>query len=126
MEKAIRILLVEDEVILAMFMKEQLKNIGYIVEQSVPSGEKAIIAAKENPPDLILMDIRLAGEIDGIDATIAIKSESDIPVIFITGFDDQSIRERAEKTKPLAFLIKPPKMTELKEIIDSFFAGNEK
>ncbi len=120
MEKSLRILLVEDEVVLAMLMKEQLKSIGYTVAQSVPTGEKAIIAAKENPPDLILMDIRLAGDIDGIDAAIAIKSESDIPVIFITGFDDKSIRERAEKTNPLAFLIKPAKMTELKETIDSY------
>jgi CheY-like chemotaxis protein len=121
MEKAIRILLVEDEVILSMTMKEQIKNIGYSIAQSVPTGEKAIAAVKANPPDLILMDIRLAGEIDGIDAAISIKSESDIPVIFITGYDDKAIRERAEKTDPLAFLIKPPKMSVLKEIIDSLF-----
>ncbi len=121
MEKEIRILLVEDEVVLAMLMKEQLNVIGYNVAQSVPTGEKAIIAARENPPDLILMDIRLAGEIDGIEAAIAIKSESDIPVIFITGYDDKAIRDRAEKTNPLAFLIKPAKLSVLKEIIDSLF-----
>lgn len=121
MGKAIRILLVEDEVILSMTMKEQIKSIGYSIAQSVPTGEKAIAAAKSDPPDLIFMDIRLAGEIDGIDAAISIKSESDIPVIFITGYDDKTIRERAEKTDPLAFLIKPAKMSVLKEIIDSLF-----
>lgn len=121
MSKTVNILLVEDEVITAMVMQSQLENLGYCVIDHVTTGENAIISAKENQPDIILMDIALAGEIDGIDAAIAIKSESDIPVIFITGYEDQQYKERAEKIKPLEYLIKPLNMKKLKSIIDSCF-----
>ena len=97
MEKTIRIQLVEDEVIVAMLMEDVLNNLGYTVSGHVTTGEDAIISAKQNPPDIILMDIRLAGIIDGIEAASSIKSEFDIPVIFLTGYDDKAVRKRAEK-----------------------------
>jgi two-component system, response regulator PdtaR len=120
-EKTIRILLVEDEVLPAMHIEIQLKGIGYPVFNHVTTGEDAIIIAKQDSPDIILMDIRLAGEIDGIDAAAAIKAESDIPVIFITGYDDKDIRERAEKTKPIGYLIKPLDIHSIKTILDAHF-----
>ncbi len=119
MEK--KILLVEDEVITAMLMQKELKDIGYPTVHHVTTGEKAIFFANKNPPDIILMDIRLAGEIDGIDAAEDIKAESDIPIIFITGYDDKEIRERSEKTKPIDFLIKPIDIIVLKTILDAYF-----
>ncbi len=67
------------------------------------------------------MDIRLTGEINGIDAASVIISESDIPVVFITGYDDKDIRERAERTKPLGYLAKPLDIDELKIILDKHF-----
>ena len=119
-----RILLVEDEIISAVLMETQLKNIGYTLVNHVSTGENAILSAKQNPPHLILMDIRLAGGIDGIEAVTRIQSESDIPAIFITGYEDPLIRERAEKLKPLAYLIKPLKFNNLQIIIDAFFLTN--
>src|SRR4030043_1856411 len=92
MDNLIKILLVEDEVITAMLMKIELRKIGYTVAYHVTTGEDAIINAKQNSPDIILMDIRLAGEIDGIEAASIIKSEFDIPIIFITGYEDQTVR----------------------------------
>lgn len=122
MEKVLRILLVEDEIITAFLMQEELKDIGYAVSQHVTSGEDAIISAKQNSSDLILMDIRLAGKIDGIEAASIIKSENNIPVIFITGYEDQAIRERAELLNPLGYLIKPLDMNKLKTIIDKHYS----
>ena len=122
MRNEIKILLVEDEVILAMLMERQLIDIGYQVANHVTTGENAIISAKQNSPDLILMDIKLADEIDGIDAATVIKSESDVPIIFITAYDDLNIRERVEKLNPLGYMIKPVEMNKLKIIIDDYFA----
>jgi CheY-like chemotaxis protein len=121
MLKNINILLVEDEVITAMLMRQQLGDIGYPVLEHVTTGEKAIVSAKENPPDIILLDIHLVGEIDGIEVAKAIKAIADIPIIFITGYDDKEIKERAEKTRPLGFLIKPLDLFALKTILDAHF-----
>jgi CheY-like chemotaxis protein len=123
MGNQIDILLVEDEVITAMVLEEQLKSIHYPFSHHVTTGENAIISARQNPPDVILMDIRLAGEIDGIEAASIIKSELDIPIIFITGYDEENIKERAAILKPLAFLIKPLAIKKLKSILDDYCAS---
>lgn len=120
MSETISILLVEDEFVSAMLMQKQLKFIGYALSHHVTTGEDAIDFARQNPPDIILMDIRLAGEIDGIEAAAEIKSVSDIPIIFLTGYDDQTVRERAEKTNPLDFLVKPLEINKLKAILDNY------
>lgn len=123
MERMLKVLLVEDETITALFMKMELEKTGYHVIQIVATGEKAVISAKEDLPDIILMDIMLAGKIDGIEAASMINSDPDpgIPVIFCTAYEDDSIRERAEKLKPLGFLIKPFEIRKLNKIIDSYF-----
>jgi len=121
MERTVKILLVEDEVVIAMLLRKQLANIGYPVLGHVTTGEKAIVSANQNPPDIILMDIRLAGEIDGIEAAETIKAKVDVPIIFITGYDDKEIRERAEKIEPIGFLIKPLDVFSLKTILDARF-----
>ena len=119
MKNNLKILLVEDEAIAAMLMKMELRKAGYEVAHHVVSGEEAIISAKQNPPDIILMDIRLAGEIDGIDAASAIKSESNIPVIFITGYNCQAVMERAEKIGHLGYFIKPVDIKKLQIIFEN-------
>ncbi len=121
MNGKISILLVEDEVITAMLMETQLKKIGYTLTSHVTTGENAIAATLLNRPDIILMDIRLAGNIDGIEAASVIKSETDIPIIFITSYDDQNTRDRARNLNPLGFLEKPLEIHKLKDIIDSHF-----
>ena len=121
MEKRIKILLVEDEVIAAMYLQYQLKSVGYNELCHVTTGKEAIISAREKQPDVILMDIRLADDIDGIEAATKIKLESDIPIIFLTGYDDDIVRERAEKLKPLEYLIKPYEVKTIKKIIDAHF-----
>ena len=104
-----------------MMMQSNLKKAGYSISRHVTTGENAILSAKEDPPDFILMDIRLAGTIDGVEAAAAIKAESEIPVIFVTGYDEKSVRERADTLKPLAFMVNPVAMRELKAKIDGHF-----
>lgn len=102
-----RILVVEDEMIVAMAIKKSLKNLGYDVVGHTTRGEDAILKAGELRPDLILMDIRLKGEMDGIDAAGRIKSLYDIPVIFLTAHSDLDTMQRAIKAEPAGYLVKP-------------------
>ncbi len=124
MGRQIRILLVEDEVILAMLMVRQLTKAGYAISRHVATGEEAVTSARENPPDIILMDIQLAGRIDGIEAAIAIKAGSDVPVIFITGYEIADFRERADIVRPLAYMIKPFDEAAFIKIMKDFKPGD--
>ncbi len=101
------VLIVEDELIIALMIERMVQNLGHKVLAKVTSGEAAIEAAKEHRPDVILMDIRLQGEMDGIDAMSVIRRTSNIPVIFITGNSDENYRKRVEEADPLGFLTKP-------------------
>lgn len=109
----IRILIVEDESIVAEDIQRSLENMGYSILSIVSSGEEAIEKVKENEPDLILMDIMLDGEIDGIEAADMIRSFSNIPIIFLTAYSDEKILERAKITEPFGYIIKPFKEREL-------------
>jgi two-component system, response regulator PdtaR len=123
MKKETVILLVEDEVITAMLIRKQLKVIGYEVSIHVTTGEDAIIKARESRPDMIFFDIKLAGLIDGIEAASVIKSELNIPFIFMTCYDDPAIRDKAMMLNPLDYLIKPIEIKGLKDILDNYFIG---
>lgn len=113
-----KVLLVEDDFILALVHKKYLEKIGCEVIDSVVSGEEAIQSALKNVPDFILMDIRLEGDMDGIDAMIEIQKKSNIPVIYVTGNSELSTLEKANKTYMKGFLIKPLHLDELKKIVD--------
>ncbi|EQA43522.1 response regulator receiver domain protein [Leptospira broomii serovar Hurstbridge str. 5399] len=119
MKNQMRILLVEDELLTAMLIERELKKAGFIIFEHVTTGEKALTSADRNPPDLVLMDIMLAGGLDGIETASRLRSRVDVPIIFITGYTDLSIRARAEKISPLAYLVKPIEMNNLKAIIAS-------
>ncbi len=106
-EKQVNILLVEDETVIAMEIEERLIKLGYNVCGSASTGEKAIRLAEEMRPDLVLMDIRLKGDMDGIEAAEEISEEFDIPVIFLTAHSDNDTFSRAKLTGPSAFIIKP-------------------
>lgn len=114
-----KILLVEDEGILAILLEKQLFRMGFTVTAKVDTGEEAVREAKENRPDVILMDIKLNGDIDGIDAMLQIRETDTIPVIYITGNNDPQTRSRAGKTDPVDFLIKPIDPGTLKRAIRS-------
>lgn len=107
------ILIVEDELIIALMIEKMIDNLGHNVLAKVTTGEAAIEAAKKYNPDIILMDIRLQGEMDGIEAMSEIRQHSDIPVIFITGNSDESYRKRVEESNPLDFLTKPITLNDL-------------
>ena len=103
----IRILIVEDEVIIANDIKVRLQNMGYTITSIANTGEEAVRKADQERPDLILMDIQLNGRMDGIDAAELISSSLDIPVIFLTAYDDEKKLERAKSVKPYGYILKP-------------------
>jgi two-component system cell cycle sensor histidine kinase/response regulator CckA len=109
----IQILVVEDEGIVAEDIQRSLENLGYIVSAVVSSGEGAIIKAEENRPDLILMDIVLKGEMDGIETANQIRSRFNIPIIYITAYTDEKTLERAKTTEPFGYIVKPFESREL-------------
>ncbi|KAF3886452.1 MULTISPECIES: hybrid sensor histidine kinase/response regulator [Nostocales] len=111
--KNIKILIVEDEYILAINLQESLETLGYTVIDTVDSGEEAIEKATKLRPNLILMDIRLRGEMDGIQAAEQIWNHLQIPVIYLTGHSDKSTVERATLTFPFGYILKPVREQEL-------------
>jgi len=119
-------MIVEDEFVIAMETKNNLKNLGYEVTSIVDSGEKVIARIKEDIPDLILMDIRIKGEMDGIEVAELIRSDYDrsIPLIFVSAFAEDEKLERAKLVYPSGYLVKPVQARELKAIIEmALFAG---
>jgi two-component system, response regulator PdtaR len=113
-----RVLVVEDEHIVAMGIKRMLKNLGYTVTGVASSGEDAISKAESTLPDLVLMDIILKGDLDGIEASKDIISRLDIPVIYLTACSDSEIVERARNTGSFGCIVKPFDETDLKRNID--------
>jgi CheY-like chemotaxis protein len=111
------ILLVEDEGIQAASLVEDLHQLGYAAT-AVNSGEKALAAIAEDPPDLVLMDIKLKGELDGIQASARVNREYGIPVIYLTAHSERSILERAKVTEPFGYLIKPVGKSDLSSAIE--------
>ena len=114
----IRILIVEDEAIVALDMKLQLQELGYHVVGTAASGGQAIEAADQLAPQLVLMDVRLQGDMDGIAAAQAIRDRHDIPLIFLTSHSDNETVRRAAETAPYGYLTKPYQIKELRAGIE--------
>jgi CheY-like chemotaxis protein len=117
MNKA-KILVVEDEWIIANDIKDSLIEMGYRVSAISASGEDALERVKEDPPDLILMDIVLKGQMNGIEAARAISAQHDIPIIYLTAYDNQFLVDKAKHTEHFGYLLKPFKDRELHIAID--------
>ncbi len=113
-----RILIVEDEKIIAIDLQRRLERFGYQVVGLAGEGEVAVSMALELVPDIILMDIMLAGKMDGIEAARAIKAVKDIPFIFLTASTDEKTLERAKEVEPYGYILKPFKERELYTTID--------
>ena len=116
-EKEQQILLVEDEPIIATDLQFELHKLGYENVKIVDSGEEAVESVKSEEYDLILLDIQLAGNIDGIDTAHQISKITDIPFIYLTSNTDDKSFERAKMTQPKAFLSKPYRSLDLKHAI---------
>lgn len=117
MSHTTRILIVEDDMIIAANIGLQLSNLGYEVTGLESRGEEAVHHALENKPDIILMDIQLKGKMSGIDAAKAIKKLIDIPVIYLTANVDDASFTKAKETHPFAFISKPFKKLDLERTI---------
>ncbi|MDO5835614.1 MAG: response regulator [Methanobacterium sp.] len=104
----VNILIVEDERITAEDIKKALNSVGFNVPAIVTSGEDAIKACEELEPDLVLMDIKLEGEMDGIQAAEKIRSKMGIPIIYLTAYSDEKTVQRAKVTEPSGFILKQP------------------
>lgn len=102
-----RILVVEDEHIVAMGIKRMLKSLGYTVTGVASSGEDAIGKVESTFPDIVLMDIMLKGDMDGVEAAKEIRERFDVPVVYLTAYSDNKILERVKRTEPFGYIIKP-------------------
>ncbi|MFH1615943.1 MAG: histidine kinase dimerization/phosphoacceptor domain -containing protein [Planctomycetota bacterium] len=114
----IKILVVEDESIVAKDLQNTLQNLGYKVPAVVSSGQAAIEAAEKHKPDLVLMDIVLKGKMDGIEAAEQIRSRFNIPVVYLTAYTDDKTLERAKITDPFGYIVKPFDDRQLKTVIE--------
>lgn len=128
MNKA-RLLIVEDEVIVAEDLKIRLAQLGYTVVGSTASGEDAVALAAQVRPDLVLMDIHLKGQMDGITATHEIRDRLSVPVVFLSAFGEGRTFQRAKEAEPSGFILKPFEDRELKIVIEmalyKHYAENE-
>ncbi len=108
-----KILVVEDEWIVADQLYNDLKQSGYAVSEPVSTGEDAIKSIETDKPDLVIMDVMLQGKMDGVETAEQIYARFDIPVIYLTAYTSSNLLERAKKTRPCSYLVKPFEYSEL-------------
>jgi PAS domain S-box-containing protein len=113
-----RILVVEDEWLVSQGIKENLQDLGYEVTGTVASGEEALEMAAARPPDLVLMDILLRGDMDGINAAEHLRHMFQVPVVFLTAYADPQTLGRAKVTEPYGYLLKPFEIRELHSAVE--------
>jgi two-component system, response regulator PdtaR len=116
-----KILIVEDEFIAAMCLQEELLKRGYEVSELVSSGEEAIKRAEVDKFDVVIMDIHLLGELNGMEAGEQIFARFGTPIVYVTGYSDKRIFDRIKHTQPIACIVKPININKLDMIIKSFF-----
>jgi CheY-like chemotaxis protein len=119
-----QILVVEDEAILAAAIKRQLQKMGYNVAATAASGEDAITQAGKFRPDLVIMDIKLTGEMDGIEAANEIFTRFQIPVIYLSAYADEQTLRRAQANHFFGYLKKPFTYAELQDMIEMALLKN--
>jgi len=115
------ILIVEDEVLLAMDLELLLKEMGYGVTGCVITGEEALSAIERERPDLVLIDITLDGEMDGIETSRRIRQRHAVPVIFMTGNTDPDTLKRANESNPAGIVKKPLNTQDLRTVLQKAF-----
>src|SRR5947207_10744136 len=113
-----QILVVEDESIIAKGIQSDLQGLGYDVPVIASSGEEALEKAAETYPDLVLMDIVLKGDLDGIETSRRMRDQFNIPVVYLSAYRDDQTLERAKITEPFGYLLKPYEERELHTTIE--------
>lgn len=113
-----QILVVEDSSIIARDIQRILRKLGYAVPSLAYSGKQALAAAEENRPDLVLMDIVLKGDMDGIETAALLRERFNIPVVYLTAYADESTLQRAKITEPFGYVLKPFQERELHVAIE--------
>lgn len=111
-------LVVEDDMIIAAKLSMLLTKLGYEVTGIVPRGDEALRHVRENPPDIVLLDINLKGTLDGIETAHALHELADTPIIYVTANTDEATFNRAKATRPYAFIGKPIKNIDLQRAIE--------
>lgn len=124
-DDAKKILIVEDDMILSMVLERMILKLNHSVAGKKITGREAIDSAKALEPDLILMDIQLKDDIDGIEAMHQIRNSSNVPVIYITGNSDQYNLNRARETNFIDYLVKPIQMSDLEKSIQKAFNNHQ-
>ncbi len=120
-----KILIVEDEIIIAIDLKIRLEDLGYYVPGIAVNGRDAIKKTGEKNPDIILMDILLNGDKDGIEVAQQIRNQYNIPIIYLTGNQNDSVIERAETTEPYGYINKPFDNNEIENAIELAVSKNK-
>ncbi|MCP3898409.1 MAG: response regulator [Desulfobacteraceae bacterium] len=115
--KGVKILIVEDEALIGEGLKEDIVDLGFSLPKVVNSGEKALSSIKADKPDLVLMDIKIKGDMDGIEVAEIIKKDNGPPVVFLTAYGNKEFISRAKITEPFGYLIKPVDYHELNSTI---------
>lgn len=125
MMDAKRILIVEDEKILAADLEKKLRALGYCVQGIVASGEEAVRLARERPPTLVLMDVRLSGKMDGVEAARQIWENARLPVIYLTAYSDLFLRDPSIMQAPGLCVSKPFLISDLQDVIEIALRNEE-
>jgi CheY-like chemotaxis protein len=114
-----RIMIVEDEFLIAQELQDRLESLGYKVTMVVESGEEALAVAKEDPPQVVIMDIRLQGAMNGIETASVLRNELGIPSIYVTAYAEDGMLDGAAKTDHSGYLIKPYRDKELQAAVEA-------
>ncbi len=113
-----RVLIVEDETLIAEELTDRLSRLGFSVIAAVSSAEEGVAIATTERPDLVLMDIRLKGEKDGVQAVEEIRQQVDVPIVYLTAYSDRLTVDRAKATEHDGFILKPFQRRELQSTIE--------
>jgi len=116
--RGLRALIVEDEILIAEELSERLSSLGFSVIDAVDSADEGIAIATRERPDLVLMDIRLKGEKDGVQAAAEIRQQVDVPIVYLTAYSDRRTVDRAKRTEHDGFILKPFHRRELQTTVE--------
>ncbi|HDQ44920.1 MAG TPA: response regulator [bacterium] len=118
MTRPLDILLVEDEAITVMALRIELRQAGFNVLRSVATGEDAVGSLEDAVPDVILMDMRLAGRLTGMDTAVLIREKHPIPIVFMTGYPDAALLEKAKRMDSVGYVVKPVSASSIKAAVE--------
>jgi len=119
LEKSARVLIVEDEPILGLELKEDLQDLGYSVVDVVDDGDMVMRSFLRDRPDVVLMDIKLHGFRDGVDSALQIRGFYQTPIVFLSSYSESEVGDRLHRIEPYAFLQKPYELGRLQELIST-------